>query len=79
MGGAALEDLRRKIDRVDEAILSLLEERMALCHDVAAVKTARGLPLEDPVREAEVLGRAGVFREVFREIIRLCKEVQRGA
>ncbi len=79
MGGASLKDLRRRIDLVDRAILSLLEERMALCRDIAAVKAAEGLPLEDAVREAEVLARAGVFREVFREIIRLCKEVQRGA
>ncbi len=79
MGGAALKDLRRRIDRVDEALLALLEERMALCRDIAAVKAAEGLPLEDSAREAEVLARAGVFREVFREIIRLCKEVQRGA
>ncbi len=79
MGDASLKDLRRRIDLVDRAILSLLEERMALCRDIAAVKAAEGLPLEDAVREAEVLARAGVFREVFREIIRLCKEVQRGA
>ena len=79
MGGATLKDLRRRIDSVDKAILALLEERMALCRDIAEVKADKGLPLKDPAREAEVLARAGVFREVFREIIRLCKEVQRGA
>ena len=78
MGGATLKDLRRRIDRVDRAILGLLEERMAICSEIGKIKAREGLPPEDPEREAEVLRRAGVFKKVYGEIVRLCKEVQRG-
>jgi cyclohexadienyl dehydratase len=68
-------------------LADLLARRMALMPAVASWKRARGLPLEDPVREAEVLERAArraaeagadpvAVRELFRVQIELAKAVQ---
>lgn len=73
---SSIEFLRRKIDKIDEEILVLLEERMRLCREIGEVKVREGLALEDKDRECIVLERAGRYREVFREIIRMCKKVQ---
>jgi cyclohexadienyl dehydratase len=68
-------------------LADLLARRMALMPAVAAWKRARGAPLEDPAREAEVLERAALrardrgldpdgVRELFRVQIELAKIVQ---
>lgn len=79
MGGATVDELKRLrslIDRVDGGIVRLLEERMRLCREIARVKEELGVPLEDPVREEEVLRSKGEWREVFRVIVELCKREQ---
>ena len=76
MEKSTLEELRKQIDKVDKEIMKLLEERIRICRRIAKCKLKLGLPLEDPQREKLVLKRAGVFRNVFREIIKLCKEAQ---
>ena len=76
MGGYTLKDLRSLIDRIDSEIIELLRERMRLCIEVGKLKESYGIPVVDPKREAEVLRRAGEFREVFEVIIKLCREVQ---
>lgn len=82
----SLDDLRRRIDVIDDQILSLLEQRASVLSDVARSKQAKGLPLHDPEREREVLERlagrgAGHFpREavlaVYREIMSACLALQ---
>ena len=78
MAAGEVEDIRRMIDRVDSEIISLLEERMSLCRRIGEAKRRSGRPVRDPAREAEVLERAGRFREVFKAIIELCVEEQGG-
>ncbi len=78
MGGDALEDLRLRIDEVDGRIIELLRERLRLCTLIGEVKLREGLPVRDAAREAEVLARAGEFAEVFKAIIKLCREAQEG-
>lgn len=73
-----LEELRKRIDCIDRAIIKLLEERIKVCRDIAKCKLKLGLPIEDPQREDIVLKRAGIYEDVFKEIIKLCKKVQEG-
>lgn len=74
-----LDDLRKKIDRLDSKIVDLLNERASLVVEVGKAKQRSGAPIYAPHREAEVLSRAlaanqgplpdraieGVFRELM--------------
>jgi chorismate mutase/prephenate dehydratase len=82
----ALDDLRSRLDAIDDGILALLEQRADIVAGVARAKQEAGLPAYDPEREREVLQRlaqkgAGRFpREsvtaVFREVMSACLAMQ---
>jgi len=55
----SLENLRGRIDAVDTELLGLFEQRMELSRQIAAVKSAQGLPINDPRREAEKMLEVG--------------------
>lgn len=86
--GRELMTLRATIARVDEEIVRLIAERVQLAQQAGALKRAAGLPVRDPVQEAVVLDRAGVFarsrgldadavRQVFDELLALARAAQR--
>ena len=50
-----LNELRKNIDEIDAAIVSLLAERMAVCKAVAAVKAETATAVMQPQRVREVL------------------------
>ncbi|MCL2356717.1 MAG: chorismate mutase [Defluviitaleaceae bacterium] len=50
-----LQDLRKKIDAVDDNMLALFEERMKIVSGVAEYKRAQNVPVRDRAREAEKL------------------------
>ena len=50
-----LKDLRDNIDKIDSQILSLFEERMAVCKQVAQYKKENNLPIFQGGRENEVI------------------------
>ncbi|MFZ2258814.1 MAG: prephenate dehydratase domain-containing protein [Clostridiaceae bacterium] len=52
-----LEELRSKIDHVDDAIFELFEQRMALTKDIAKEKQHEGLGVQNKIREREILTR----------------------
>lgn len=52
-----LSEIREKIDLVDEELLKLFLRRMALSEDVAAAKSAQGLPISNRAREREILAK----------------------
>jgi chorismate mutase len=52
---AQLEDLRRRIDLLDESLVRLLNARAACALEIGRVKRAMGDPIYQPEREAEVL------------------------
>lgn len=61
-----LEEIRSKIDVIDEKMAELFAERMKLVREVAEYKRANGLPIEDKAREEEILKRgAAVFEKVI--------------
>jgi chorismate mutase len=52
---ADLEDLRNRIDLLDESLVRLLNARAACALEIGRVKRDMGVPIYQPEREAEVL------------------------
>jgi chorismate mutase/prephenate dehydratase len=80
-----LDDLRKRINEIDDRILELLEQRAQVVGDVAEAKREASLPTYDPERERLVLdrlaARAGRFpadaiRAVYREVMSACLALQ---
>jgi chorismate mutase len=85
-----LDGLRAGIARIDESLVALLAERVALAREVGAVKRAAGLPRLDPAREAAVVRNGtelarGVglddeeVREILWRVVGLCRRAQEEA
>jgi chorismate mutase-like protein len=55
MTSSTLDDLRRDIDRVDEVLVRLLNERARCVCEVGRLKKEGGLEVYQPDREKEVL------------------------
>ena len=87
---AAVEELTRcrgEIERIDNEIISLLAERLALGKRTGDLKRIAGLPILDPTREAAVIRRvttaaresglpAEPIREVFWQIVGMSRREQ---
>lgn len=83
-----MEELRRKINQLNNEIIEKLAERVDVAVNIGVVKRRHCRPIVDLYREEKVyeqirrlarergLDEEGVER-IFREIIRLCTEVQR--
>jgi chorismate mutase-like protein len=54
---SGLEPFRRRLDRLDEQIASLLGERFETCREIARYKCAHEIPMMQPDRVAEVRSR----------------------
>lgn len=52
-----LDELRVKIDNIDNSLLKLYNERMELVHQVGEVKNTTGAPIYRPEREQAILNR----------------------
>lgn len=52
-----LEEIRLKINKIDENMASLFEERMMLSKEIAKYKIANKLPIFDSIREEENIKR----------------------
>jgi chorismate mutase len=52
---ADLEDLRRRIDLLDESLVKLLNARAACALEIGRLKREMKIPIYQPAREAEVL------------------------
>ena len=83
----SLDGHRKRIDAIDDQLLSLLGERASVAEEIGTIKRGAGAAtLHDPEREERVLGRlaakgAGRFpakaiRSVFREIISACLSLE---
>jgi chorismate mutase-like protein len=79
-------DLRKKINEVDEQLVSLLGKRAALAQQIGTLKRSQGSAVYDPDRERTVLERIdvlntgplskGALEEVFAAIMTACREIQ---
>jgi chorismate mutase len=85
--GVALDAVRAEIERVDEAIVFLIDERLRLARRIGELKRTAGLRVLDPSREAAVVRRAGALargrglddeaiREVFWRLIEMARSAQ---
>jgi chorismate mutase len=84
---AGLQDLRRKIDALDEAIVRLLNARAACALEIGRCKKQVGLAIYQPSREAEVLGHVqsinpgplddNAIRRLFERIIDEARRLER--
>ena len=82
-----LDEPRSKLNKIDEEIVRLLEERVGICKEIGKIKAEEQMEVMDMNREREVLERVtssadsappeGV-RSVFKEIISMCRSVQKG-
>lgn len=62
-----LIDLRRQIDKIDDAIAKLYVERMATVKEIASVKNERGQDIKDVKREKEIINRVtGNMQEEYK-------------
>lgn len=81
-----LDQLRRRIDRIDEKLLRLLNQRAASALQIGRIKKRQRLPVYDGRREQQVLARlaranggplpAGSVKAIFREVLRRNRGLQ---
>ncbi len=85
MDDRELKQLREKIDAIDGQLLDLFVARQRTAGEIGAYKASKGLPLHDPAREAEVIGRvraaageeeADAAQALFDTLFRLSRERQ---
>ncbi|NMC10587.1 MAG: chorismate mutase [Methanothrix sp.] len=83
----ALAEHRREIEVIDEKIVRLIDQRIAVSKKIFEAKRAEGKPINDPEREKHVLGRAtdlatelnldaGAIRDIFEILIRMSIQKQ---
>ena len=81
--GSKLLAVRRRIDRLDERLLRLLNQRAHLALDIGRIKKRRKWPVFDASREASVLRRvtranhgplsARAVHQIFQAILSECR------
>jgi chorismate mutase len=82
-----IEKLRKRVDEIDEQLISALCERAKACKAIGLVKKKRGVPVRDISREDEVYKRVKQkaiefhldpvqVEAVYREIVNMCSAVQ---
>ena len=86
-GVSRLDELRRRIDELDEQLVELLNERAACALEIGHEKKRAGLEIYQPAREAEVLGHVqrvntgplddGAMKRLFERIIDEARRLER--
>ena len=82
-----IQQLRKKVDAIDDQILSALCERANICKAIGETKKKQGAPIRDTSRENEVYRRIkeksaqlhlnpAQIEQVYREIVNMCSAVQ---
>jgi len=82
-----VEDLRRRIDVIDDQLMKLLNSRSACAVEIGRVKRHLGIAVYQPDREAWILERAeannpgpldsGAVRRVFERVIDESRRLER--
>ena len=84
---AEIPKLRKKVDEIDDQILTALCERAKVCKAIGDAKKKQGKSIKDSQRETEVFNRVkeksvefGLnpvqIERVYREIVNMCSAVQ---
>ena len=82
-----LRDRRRKIDHIDQKLLSLLNQRLRIALEIGKIKEHIGEKTYDPKREKNILGRLSLrnrgplneddLKKTFATIIKVCRKSQK--
>jgi chorismate mutase len=82
-----LDELRRRIDDIDEQLVRLLSARAACALEIGREKKAAGLDIYQPARETEVLAHVqavnpgplddGAIRRLFERVIDEARRLER--
>jgi chorismate mutase/prephenate dehydratase len=82
----AISGLRRDIDKIDEKILDLINQRLLLASEIGKIKVKSGERMVDGARESTLIQRLlslnrgplskQALRHIFTEIIAAAREVQ---
>ncbi len=83
----ALAEHRKQIEEIDEKIIRLIDQRIAVSKKIFEAKMSEGIPISDPEREKRVLGKAtdlatelnldaGAVRDIFEILIRMSVQKQ---
>ena len=83
-----LDQIRKKIDKIDDQIIHLLVKRKACTLDVGKYKKENGLKIFQPKREQEVLKARsrlakkygldqGFIRDIFKSIFKDSRKIQK--
>ncbi len=82
-----IPQLRKKVDAIDDQILTALVKRVKVCKSIGAAKKKQGKPVKDTARENEVYARIkkksanlgldpSQIEAVYHEIVNMCSAVQ---
>jgi len=82
-----LEQLRKKVDNIDNQILDSLNDRAKICKEIGSIKRKQRLQIRDNSRENEIYERVKKravkfaldpvqVEQIFREIVNMCSAVQ---
>ena len=52
-----LEEIRARIDQIDDELVRLFLERLSLAEEIAEIKRAENLPIRSAAREQEIIDR----------------------
>ena len=81
-----IEESRNRIDEIDKDIVRLFKERMETAANVAEYKREKGIPVHDPARERQLLGKIAELsgkeysdygKVLYSTILSLSKSYQR--
>jgi len=86
----ALNELRARIDELDDGILELIQKRAAVAIEIGRVKKLHALAVVDRPREKAVLDRLMIksqgrplkgqaIRDIYSAIVRACRAAQAGS
>jgi chorismate mutase len=83
----SIEDWRKEIDRIDEELVRLLNERSKCAIELGRIKREMGLPIYSPDRETEVISHVtnvnsgpldpDAIRRLFERIIDESRRIER--
>lgn len=82
-----IEQLRKRVDEIDEQILNALSKRAKICKTIGLVKKKERMQIRDCSRENEIYRRVKKkavqfeldplqVEAVYREIVNMCSAVQ---
>ena len=81
-----IEDLRGRVDEVDQELIRILNERARIVQEIVAIKAEAGKPLFDPRREEEILQKVAEqnegpiydtsMREIFELILHRIRDME---